>query len=203
MSGGWIDTEADLAAIYPDPPVAAATVKVARRLTPAYRAWIAASRFCLLATVGPEGTDCSPRGDDGPVVAELDAGTLLMPDWRGNNRIDSLRNILRDGRVSLTFLVPGSVNVVRVNGTARLTSDPALLARFDRDGARPRSVIVIALTEVYFQCARALIRSRLWDGPRPLGLPTPGEILTEMSQGTLDGVAYDAEWPSRAARTMW
>lgn len=199
----WIDTDAALSALYPDPPVAAATVKVARRLTPSYRAWIQASRFCLLATVGSDGTDCSPRGDDGPVVVELDPGTLLLPDWRGNNRIDSLRNIVRDGRVSVTFLIPGSVNVVRVNGTARLSADPALLSRFDRDGARPRSVIVISLAEVYFQCARALIRSALWDGPRPQGLPSPGDILTEMTQGALDGAAYDAEWPGRAARTMW
>ncbi len=200
----WIDSPEALAALYPDAPAPAATVKVARRLTPLYRAWIARSRFCVLSTVGPEGTDGSPRGDDGPVVQELDPGTLLMPDWRGNNRIDSLRNIVRDGRVSLLFLVAGSDNAVRVNGTARLSADPALLARFARGGARPRSVIVIAIAEVCSQCARALIRSRLWrDGDQSAGLPTVGAILAEMSAGALDGEAYDAEWPVRAARTMW
>jgi PPOX class probable FMN-dependent enzyme len=200
----WITDLDALTALYPDAPAPAATIKVARRLTPLYRAWIARSRFCILSTVGPEGTDGSPRGDDGQVVQELDPGTLLMPDWRGNNRIDSLRNIVRDGRVSLIFLVAGSNTAVRVNGTARLSADPDLIARFDRDGARPRSVIVIAIAEVYTQCARALIRSRLWlDGDRSAGLPSPGAILAEMSAGAVDGAAYDAEWPGRAAQTMW
>jgi uncharacterized protein len=201
---GWIDSMDKLEALYPTPPAPAATLKVAARLTPHYRAWIARSRFCLLSTVAPEGTDCSPRGDDGPVVLELDPGTLALPDWRGNNRIDSLRNIVRDGRVSLTFLVPGSDILVRVNGTARLSADPELLGHFDRAGARPRSVIVVAIIEVYTQCARALIRSRLWrDGDQSAGLPTVGDILSEMTQGALDGAAYDAEWPGRAAGTMW
>jgi uncharacterized protein len=201
---GWVDSLAVLEALYPDPPALAATAKVAARLTPQYRAWIARSRFCLLSTVGPEGTDCSPRGDDGPVVTDLDPGTLALPDWRGNNRIDSLRNIVRDGRVSLTFLVAGSDNLVRVNGTARLSADPSLIARFDRGGAQPRSVIVVAVAEVYTQCARALIRSRLWrDGDQSAGLPSVGDILAEMTQGALDGAAYDAEWPRRAAGTMW
>jgi len=201
---GWIEDLAALEALYPEAPAPAAVVKVARRLTPLYRRWIAASRFCLLASVGPGGTDCSPRGDDGPVVLELDPGTLALPDWRGNNRIDSLRNIVLDGRVSLTFLVAGSTNLVRVNGTARLSADPALLARFDRGGHQPRSVIVIAIAEVYSQCARALIRSRLWqDGDRSAGLPTVGQILAEMTAGGIDGASYDAEWPGRAARTLW
>ena len=201
---GWVEDLAALEALYPDPPAQAATAKVARRMTPAYRRWIGASRFCLLATVGPEGTDCSPRGDDGPVVTELDPGTLALPDWRGNNRIDSLRNIVADGRVSLTFMVAGSDNLVRVNGTARLSADPLLLARFDRGGQLPRSVIVIAIGEIYSQCARALIRSRLWrDGDCAAGLPSMGDILAEMTEGAIDGAAYDAAWPGRAAASMW
>jgi uncharacterized protein len=200
----WIADIAALEALYPEPAAAPATIKVARRLTPLYRRWIAASRLCILSTVGPEGTDGSPRGADGPVVAEIDPGTLALPDWRGNNRIDSLRNIVRDGRVSLMFMVPGADNVVRVNGTARLSADPDLLARFERDGVLPRTVVVIEIAEVYSQCARALIRSRLWrDGDRSAGLPSVGEILAEMSGGALDGAAYDAEWPGRAARTLW
>ncbi len=132
----WIEDDAALAALFASPPKAA-VVKVTRRVTPAYRRWIEQSRFCLLATVGPEGTDCSPRGDDGPVVQVADPGTLLMPDWRGNNRIDSLRNIVRDGRLSLSFLVAGSNTVMRVNGRGRLSTDPALLARFEQDGRHP------------------------------------------------------------------
>lgn len=118
----FIETEAALAALYGSPGEAA-LAKVARRMTPLYRAWIGRSRFCVLSTVGPEGTDASPRGDGGPVVLELDAGTLALPDWRGNERIDSLRNVVRDPRVSLMFFVPGSDNVVRVNGRGRVTAD--------------------------------------------------------------------------------
>ncbi len=117
-------------------PGAPSLRKVARRMTPLYRKWIMASKLCMLTTVGPEGTDDSPRGDDGPVVLELDPGTLAMPDWRGNNRLDSLRNIVRDGRVSLMFLVPGSNNVVRVNGTAQVTADEDLRARFEKRAGR-------------------------------------------------------------------
>jgi PPOX class probable FMN-dependent enzyme len=185
-------------------PGEAATVKVTPHLTPAYRAFLDRARFCVLTTVGPEGTDGSPRGDDGPVVRVLDARTLALPDWRGNDRIDSLRNIVRDGRVSLMFLIPGSNTAMRVNGTAIVTADEHLRASFLRDGAQPRTVIVIAITEVYSQCARALIRSALWTaGDQSSGLPTVGDMLREITEGGIDGPAYDAAWPGRAAQTMW
>ena len=193
---------AELEALY-GAPAEAALIKVADRLTPLYRRWIMASRFAVLATVGPEGTDASPRGDDGPVVTELDPRTLLLPDWRGNNRMDSLRNIVRDGRVSLMFMVPGSNTVVRVNGRAVLTDDPEVLGRFAEGDRQPRTVIVVTIAEVYTQCARALIRARLWTaGDESAGLPSPGDILAEQKAG-FDGTAYDADWPGRAARTMW
>jgi PPOX class probable FMN-dependent enzyme len=199
----WITTLDDLHSHY-SAPGEAATVKVMPHLTPAYRAWIDRARFCILTTVGPEGTDASPRGDEGPVVAVLDAQTLALPDWMGNNRIDSLRNIVRDGRVSLMFLVPGANNALRVNGTAQLTADPFLLARFQRDGKSPRSVIVTRISEVYSQCARALIRSALWtSGDQSAGLPTVGDMLREITEGRIDGRAYDADWPTRAAATLW
>lgn len=184
-------------------PGEAATVKVAARMTPAYRSWISRSRFCVLTTVGPDGTDGSPRGDDRPVVEELDPGTLVMPDWRGNDRIDSLRNIVEDGRLSLMFFVPGSDNVVRVNGRGRITADTALRTRFERDGKLPRTAIVIEIHEIYCQCARALLRSRLWQSNDADGLPSVGDILREMTEGKLDGAAYDAAWPARAAGSMW
>lgn len=199
----WISSLDELHAHYGQPGEAA-TVKVTPRLTLAYRAWIDQSRFCILATVGPEGTDCSPRGDEGPVVTVLDAQTLALPDWHGNNRIDSLRNIVRDGRVSLLFLIPGANNALRVNGTATLTADRELVARFDRDGKQPRSVIVIRIAEVYSQCARALIRSALWtSGDQSAGLPTVGDMLREITEGGIDGRTYDADWPGRAAQSMW
>ncbi|PRY93645.1 hypothetical protein BCF33_2526 [Hasllibacter halocynthiae] len=198
----FIEDIAALEALY-GAPGEASTIKVMDRITPLYRRWIDASRFCVLSTVGPEGTDGSPRGDDGPVVRVLDGRTLALPDWRGNQRIDSLRNVVRDGRLSLVFMVPGSNNVVRVNGRGRITADAALLEGFERDGRRPRVAILVAVGEVYSQCARALIRARLWTaGDESAGLPTVGDLLAEAKRG-FDGAAYDAEWPGRAARTMW
>ncbi|MEM9584511.1 MAG: pyridoxamine 5'-phosphate oxidase family protein [Pseudomonadota bacterium] len=185
-------------------PGEASLIKVAKHMTPSYRKWIMASRLCILSTVGPDCTDGSPRGDDGPVVRELDQNTLAMPDWRGNNRIDSLRNIVADGRVSIMFLVPGFHNVVRVNGYAKVTTDAALCQSFVQKGQHPRSVIVIKISEIYSQCARALLRSDTWSGDdRSAGLPSVGDMLREMTDGAFDGVQYDADWAGRAAKTMW
>ena len=151
------------------------------------------SRLCVLSTIGPDGTDGSPRGDDGPAVLELDEHTLAMPDWRGNNRLDSLRNIVSDGRVSLMFVVPGSNNVVRVNGKARLTQDVVLRDRFERKGRVPVTVIVIKIAEIYSQCARALMRAQTWSRNDAEGLPSIGDILAEMTDGEVGGLAYDTE----------
>jgi len=195
-------TTETLEALYGDPGEAA-LVKVADRLTPTYRAWIMTSRFCVLTTVGPEGTDATPRGDDGPAVLELDPQTLALPDWRGNMRIDSLRNIVRDGRVSLMFMVPGSNNVVRVNGEGRVTADADLCARFEKGGAQPCTVTVIRIHEVYSQCARAVMRAGLWSRDDSAGLPSVGDMLREMTSGEFDGESYDQDWATRAAKTMW
>lgn len=199
----WVEDLDALHALY-GTPGEAARIKVTPILTPAYRAHIERSRFCVLTTVGPEGTDGSPRGDCGPVVRIADARTLLLPDWKGNERIDSLRNIVRDGRVSLMFLVAGSSTAMRVNGSARLSAAPELCQSFARDGKAPRTVIVIEIAEVYSQCARALIRAELWtSGDQSAGLPTIGDMLREITEGRFDGASYDAEWPGRAAKTMW
>ncbi|NNE51939.1 MAG: pyridoxamine 5'-phosphate oxidase family protein [Sulfitobacter sp.] len=198
-----IDSIAALEALY-GAPGAPALRKVANRLTPLYRKWIMTSKLCVLSTVGPGGTDGSPRGDDGPVVTELDERHLAMPDWLGNNRLDSLRNIIEDGRVSLMFLVPGSNNVIRLNGTAILTDDPDLRARFEKKGRQPTTVIVIKIGEIYTQCARALMRAGTWSGQNESGdLPTVGEILAEMTSGEEGGAAYDGDWGARAKKTMW
>lgn len=198
----FIETVKGLEAYY-GTPGAASLRKVADHLTPLYRRWIMRSRFAVLTTVGPEGTDGSPRGDDGPVVLELDPKTLAMPDWRGNQRLDSLRNIVADGRVSLMFMVPGSNTVVRVNGRARLTADAALRQRFEQKGRHPATVIVINVAEIYTQCARAVMRAGLWQRDDAKGLPSPGEILAEVSGGEEGGPVYDAQWPARAAKSMW
>ncbi|WP_443189681.1 pyridoxamine 5'-phosphate oxidase family protein [Oceanicola sp. S124] len=193
----------DLEEIY-GTPTPASTRKVAHRMTEDYRAWISRARFCVVSTVGPEGADGSPRGDDGPVVRELDPVTLALPDWRGNDRIDTLRNIVRDPRMALMFMIPGSNNVVRVNGRGRVTADPDLLASFEFKGRQPRTVVVLEIDEIYFQCARAVMRAGLWAGrDESEGLPTPGQILSRMTEGEVGGETYDRDWPERAARTMW
>jgi PPOX class probable FMN-dependent enzyme len=201
-----VTTIAELEALYAPAPVAASTVKVARRMTPEYRRLVEASPFAALATVGPEGIDCSPRGDQPGFVRIHDDQTLMMPDRRGNNRIDSLRNIVRDPRVAFLFLLPGSGTTFRANGRAHLSIDPDLLASFEVEGKAPRSVIVMQIDELYFQCARAIVRSELWNPARhldPKSLPTPGEILAAMTENQVGGEAYDKAWPERARQTMW
>lgn len=177
--------------------------KVARKMTPLYRQWIDASRFLILSSVGPEGTDASPRGDDGPVVEIADDHTLLLPDWRGNNRIDSLRNIVRDPRVSLMFMVPGCNNVVRINGKAILTADAEVLARFEKKNILPKTVIAVTIDEMYFQCAKALMRSRLWTSDDEGGrVPTAGDFVKAV-HNDFDAENYDSTYADYAKPRLW
>ena len=201
-----IETLEQLHALYAAPPTPASVVKEIDWITPEYRRLIEASPFVALATSGPEGLDCSPRGDAPGFVRVADPKTLILPDRRGNNRIDSLRNIVRDPRVALLFLIPGSGTTFRVNGRAVISADPALLASFAVEGQTPRSVIVITVETAYFQCARAMVRSRLWDPDQhvaPESLPTPGAILAALSAGEVGGRSYDDAWPDRAAKSLW
>ncbi len=200
-----IDTLAQLEALY-GAPRAAAVIKVADHVTALYRPYIEASPFVALATAGPDGLDCSPRGDVPGFVRIADPKTLILPDRRGNNRCDSLRNIIADPRAALLFLVPGSDTCLRAMGRARISIDPALLAPLAMDGVLPRSAIVLHVEAVYFQCSRALMRSQLWDSTRhapAASLPSAGSILADMSDQALGGDAYDAAWPQRARQTLW
>lgn len=192
---------AELEALY-GAPVPASLTKVAPSLTPLYRKWIDASRFLVLSTVGPEGTDASPRGDDGPVVKLVDERTIWLPDWRGNNRIDNLRNIVRDPRVSLMFMIPGCNNVVRVNGSAFVTDDPEATGAFEQRGKHPKTVIAIRVGEIYFQCAKALMRSGLWSRDDAEGLPTAGDFVKAVDT-SFDGEAYDIGYAEYAKGRMW
>ena len=198
-----IDTLEKLEALYGQPKPASLR-KVADRITPEYRKWIEAAPFCALATVGPEGTDCTPRGDAGCVTVIEDDKTIAMPDRRGNDRIDTLRNIVRDPRCSILYLVPGSDMVIRVNGRGRIVADADRLARHAMQGKAPRSVLLITIEELYFQCARAVMRAGLW-GARPdiSGLPSAGDILAAMTNAEVGGPQYDKDWPARAAKSMW
>ena len=200
-----IATIEQLEAIYGQPNEAS-TVKVVSRITLQYRLLIDASPFTALATCGPEGLDCSPRGDLAGFVRVHDEKTLMMPDRRGNNRVDSLRNIVRDPRVALLFLIPGSGSTLRVNGRARVSADPDLLMSFEVDGKTPRTVIVMTVEQIYFQCARAIVRSELWNPDKrvdPGSLPTPGQILADMSDNRVGGKDYDRAWPERARQSLW
>ena len=171
---------------------------------PVYRALIEASPFAVLATSGAGGLDASPRGDPPGFVVVEDEKTLLIPERRGNNRIDSLRNLVEDPRIALLFLIPGHGETLRVNGRARLSVDPALLERFLMEGKAPKCVIVMHVDAVYFQCARAIHRAGLWQAAadRP-ALPTPGRLLAALSDGAFDDVTYDRDLPARQKSTLY
>jgi len=175
-------------------PSGASVEKEINYLHPHYRRLIAASPFFVLATSGPDGVDASPRGDAPGFVVVEDEKTLLIPDRRGNNRIDSLRNIIADPHVALLFLIPGMGETLRVNGRAEISTELALLERFRVEGTPPRSVIVIRVDTVFFQCARAIFRSKLWDPAQHIdrgSLPSLGTILADITRGQFDGKEYD------------
>ncbi len=200
----WIDSEHALRALYGQAGEASLTKEVLA-LTPQYRALVEASPFCVLATAGPEGLDATPRGDPPGFIRVLDEKTLLIPDRRGNNRIDSLLNIVRDPRLALLILVPGVAETLRVNGRGRITTDPALLGPSTMDGKVPASGLVVTIESVYFQCAKALVRSRLWDPAAQRNraeLPTPGQMLQGAREG-FDAEAYDKALPARLAATLY
>jgi PPOX class probable FMN-dependent enzyme len=187
-------------------PGAPSLVKEVDHITPHYRAFIEASPFCALATSGPEGLDCSPRGDRPGFVRVVDDRTLHLPDRRGNNRTDSLKNIIREPHAALLFLIPGCNETLRVNGRAHLSIAPELLASFAVEEKAPRSVMVIEVDTVYFQCARALLRSDLWNPQKHIdrkSLPSAGEILAALSDRKEGGLEYDRAWSVRAKETLW
>jgi PPOX class probable FMN-dependent enzyme len=205
---GAIATIAELESLYGF-PVGAAVLKEIDYVSEHYRAFIEASPFMILATSGEEGLDCSPRGDPKGFVRVHDEKTLMIPDRRGNNRIDSLRNIVRDPRVALLFLIPGIGETMRVNGRAKIVADPALLETFAMEGKTPKSVIVVTVESIYPQCQKALVRSKLWARETQIpraALPTVGEMMQTLAptkNEKFDGAAYDAAYPERLKQTIY
>ena len=200
-----ISTIEALEAIYGE-PLPQSLVKEIDYISDHYRSFIEKSPFMVLASVAEEGLDCSPRGDPAGFVRVVDEKRVMIPDRRGNNRIDTLRNIVRDPRVSLLFLVPGVGETLRINGRAEISVDPKLCASFDMNGKTPRSVIIITADRVYFQCQKALARSRLWDPKAQVErkeLPTAGKILQSLSRDEFDGEAYDRNYPERLKKTIY
>ena len=196
---------AELQTLY-DQPVPSSLTKEVGHLTPLHQAYVEASPFVIIATSGPDGMDCSPRGDPAGFVRVPDERTLLIPDRRGNNRLDTLRNLIIDPRIGLLFLVPGVGVTLRVNGTAELTTDRELCESFAIEGKPPTTVIVVTTTSVYTQCPKALIRSHLWDADRfreATELPTVGQINELITNGAFDGKAYDDAYPQRVRDTIY
>jgi uncharacterized protein len=200
-----ITTEEQLDALY-GTPIEAAVAKEIDYICDPYKAFIDKAPFVVVATVGPEGLDCSPRGDPPGFVRVRDAKTVLIPDRRGNNRVDGLRNLVRDPRISLLFMIPGIGNTLRINGRAEITADPELCASFAMREKAPRTVLVVSVERIYFHCPKALVRSRLWNADAQIDrseLPSTGEILEALTKGRIDGATYDAAYPRRLEETMY
>ena len=204
--GHTVTTTEELERLYSDAPYGPALIKEADHITPQYRKLIEAAPFVVLATSGPEGLDCSPRGDPPGFVRVLDEHTLVIPDRRGNNRIDSLRNLVRDPRVALLFLIPGVGETMRVTGCAKISTDPKLTESFAINGKLPKCVLVVTVETAYFQCTKAIIRSKLWD-PKSIvdrkTLPTPGSIIAELTGGKMGGPEHDRLAPERIKETIY
>ena len=195
-----------LEALYSDAPYGPALFKETDRITAQYRKLIEAAPFVVLATSGPDGLDCSPRGDPPGFVRVVDETTLIIPDRRGNNRIDSLRNLVRDPRISLLFLIPGVGETMRINGCAKISTDPKLTESFVVNGKMPKCVLVVTVEKAYFQCTKAIIRSKLWDPASIVDrktLPTPGSILAEITDGKIGGPDHDKAAPARIKETIY
>jgi uncharacterized protein len=186
-------------------PVPTSILKELDHITADYGSLITASPFVVIATSGPEGLDCSPRGDPAGFVRIVDETTLMLPDRRGNNRVDSLRNIVRDPRIALLFLIPGIGTTMRVNGRAKLSTDTGLRQSFAMADKVPACVIVITVDSIYTQCQKAIARSKLWDPAQhvpPDAVPTVGQMMQNLCSD-FDGKAYDAEYPERMKRTIY
>ena len=200
-----LTTVAELEAIYGPPHERSMTKEIAF-LNEDYRAFVEAAPLVVIATAGEEGLDCSPKGDRPGFVRVLDDKTLAIPDRPGNNRIDNLRNLVVDPRISLLFVIPGVEETLRVNGQGAISNDPALLASFAVGGKLPRTVILVTIGSVYFHCSKALVRSSLWDPTTFVErsrLPSAGAMLQRASGGTIDAAAYDREAPERTQATLY
>lgn len=198
-----IATIEDLAAHYP-PPGELVMKKVISRVDEHAAAFIARAPFCVLATAGARGLHATPRGDEPGFVTVLDERTLALPDRRGNNRLDALRDVLEDPRVALLFLIPGVGETLRVAGRARLTADPALKARFAVQGKEPATVMLVQVEEVFMQCARAVLRSRIWKGAsKPADAPSMGKLIEAHTGGMISAETYEQDSAPRIAGTLY
>jgi PPOX class probable FMN-dependent enzyme len=200
-----IKTIEQLERLYGEPrPVA--VLKEVEEITPSYAKLIEAAPFVAIATSGREGLDCSPKGDPAGFIRILDKKTLAIPDRPGNNRIDGMRNLVRDPRIALLFLIPGVGETLRVNGRAAISVDPDLLQSFAIGGKLPRVVMVVTVERIYFHCSKAIVRSKLWSESTKVeraSLPSTGTIIAELSNGKFGGESYDREAPARIQAELY
>lgn len=200
-----IETVEALEALYGE-PMQLALDKEVHTIIPVYRAFIDKAPFVVVSTSGPEGLDCSPRGDGPGFVRVADEKTVLIPDRRGNNRLDTLKNIVRDGRIALLFLIPGVGETMRINGRASLSADPALCASFAVKGKAPATVIVVTVESIYVQCSKALVRSKLWDTDAQVArteLPSMGAMIKALADDDFDTEAFEANYPQALKETLY
>src|SRR5581483_7522285 len=199
-----ITTLEQLDAMYGQPS-GPAVIKEIDYISDHYRQFIEKSPL-VVATVGPEGLDCSPRGDPPGFVRVRDNKTVLIPDRRGNNRVDTLRNLVRDPRISLLFMIPGIGSTLRINGRAEIVVDPELNASFAINGKVSKCVLVVTVERIYTQCPKALVRSKLWAPESQIDrseLPSAGEMIAALSKGAIDGAEYDRAYPQRLKETIY
>lgn len=200
-----ITTLEQLKAIYGEPSPRSLTKEV-DHITASYRRFIERAPFVVVASVGPEGLDCSPRGDPAGFVRVRDERTVLIPDRRGNNRVDTMSNLVRDPRISLLFLIPGAGETLRINGRAEISVEPALCESFAIRGKLPRSVLVVSVERIYFQCQKALVRSHLWQPdswPAREEVPGAGDFLSETTKDGFDRAEYERTYPAQMEKTIY
>src|SRR3954468_4085274 len=187
-------------------PIPTSIVKEIGHLNDGYRKLIEAAPFVVIATSGPGGLDCSPKGDTPGFVRIVDDKTLMIPDRPGNNRLDGFKNLMSDPRVALLFLIPGCSETLRVNGRATVSVDPALRESFAMQGKPARAVLIVNIETVFFHCAKAIVRGKLWDPNAQIdrnSLPSTGTIIAELSGGKLGGEQYDKEAPARIQSQLY
>src|ERR1700693_2818758 len=200
-----VTTIEQLEALYGQ-PYGPAVFKEIDHISDGYRKLIESAPFVAVATSGPEGLDCSPKGDARGFLRILDDKTLAIPDRPGNNRLDGFRNIVRDPRSALLFLIPGVGETLRVNGRAAISIDPELMKSFAVNGKLPRCVLIVHIESIYFHCSKAIVRAKLWDPATQVdrkSLPSTGTIIAELSQGKLGGETYNREAPEKIKAMLY
>ena len=204
-SDSTVKSEAELQALY-GTAKPNSLAKESDCLTPAYQQWIEQAPFMAIASLGTGGLDCSPRGDAvGELFRVLDNKTIVIPDRPGNNRLDTLRNIVTDPRVALLFLIPGIRESLRINGTADIVTDESLVNSFSVNDRKPVTVLLVTIHTIYFQCGKALLRSKMWDPDAQVNsdnVPTAGEMLKSV-MGDFDSNSYDESLAERQPRSLY